>query len=214
MTTESEVWAELCAFGRVRRFRPGERLLRGDAETEIGGVIGIVEGMCKVVNVTGDGREALVAVRARGQIIGEIGALTGAPRSSSVVALTVVEASMIDRRMFDRWLDDEDGAGRRLATLLAGRIAETTRAQVGSRQRVESRLADRVLYLSDHMDSGVGDEIDTPLTHDDYASWIGATRAVTTRAFGALRRQGLIDFGRGWLRIVDRPGLERLQLDR
>jgi CRP-like cAMP-binding protein len=40
-----------------------------------------------------------------------------------------------------------------------------------------------------------------PLTHYDVASLIGASRQTTTSALNKLERRGIIDLGRGWIRI-------------
>lgn len=211
MSEGHQFWSEMCSLGQERSFDQGEHLLRWDDSAGRGALFGVRAGVCKVVNSTGDGRESMVAVRGPGEVVGEIAVLTGALRSASVVALTPVRASMVRLDAFDRWLDSEPGAGRRLATMLAYRIFETTRPGVTAHQRVESRLADRVLVLRDRF--GVGERIETPLTHDDFAAWVGATRAVTTRTLGGLRDRGYIDFGRGWIEVLDPDALTSIARD-
>lgn len=205
------VWEELCAIGTRRRFRAGDHLVVWGADDHR--LLAIVEGICKVVNSTADGRATLAAVRGPGEILGELAALTGDVRSSSVIALSPGEVVMITSAEFDRWLDHEPGAGRRLATMLAERVIETTRFGIGAQQRVDVRLADRILFLADRFGAEAeegGTDLRTSLTHEDLSAWVGATRAVTTRALGSLRDRGLVDFGRGWIRVVDGPGLRAL----
>ncbi|WP_436794724.1 Crp/Fnr family transcriptional regulator [Actinospongicola halichondriae] len=204
-----EVWEELCRLGRERSFAAGAHMTMWGADER--GVVAIVTGVCKVVNTTSEGREALATVRGPGEVLGEIAALTGSPRSSSVIALSPVEAVLVNGAEFDRWLDEAPGAGRKLATLLAVRLAETTRFGIAARLRVDTRVADRILFLVDRFAPPTQSsqiELETSLTHEDLAAWVGATRAVTTRAMGALRDRGLLDFGRGWIRVPDRPALE------
>jgi CRP-like cAMP-binding protein len=40
-----------------------------------------------------------------------------------------------------------------------------------------------------------------PLTHHDVASLIGAARQTTTTVLNDLERRGIIELGRGWIRI-------------
>lgn len=206
-----EVWEELCGLGVRRSFDTGDHLVVWGADDHR--LLAIVDGICKVVNSTNDGRESLATVRGPGEILGEVAALTGAARSSSVVALSPGEVVTITCAEFDRWLDHEPGAGRRLATMLAERLVETTRFGIGAQQRVDVRLADRILFLADRFGTADGNgavELRTSLTHEDLAAWVGATRAVTTRALGSLRDRGHLDFGRGWIRVTDQRGLRRL----
>lgn len=207
-----EVFEDLRKIGTLRRFRAGEHLIRQEGSD--GGLVAVVSGLCKVTDVDTDGHEVLVAIRGPGDVFGEIAALTGGPRSNSVVALQAVRAAMVRVDDFDAYLDSSPQAGRRLATMLAHRVAETNRPAVAAHLKVEGRLADRILMLAQRFGRTHGDRIEvrSPLTHDDYSSWIGATRAVTTRAMGALRDRGLIDFGRGWIQVLDSDGLRELCL--
>jgi CRP-like cAMP-binding protein len=70
---------------------------------------------------------------------------------------------------------------------------------------VKERLARCLLELSDRTGSDT-----VPLTHDQMSSMLGARRASVTVAAAALRKARLIRYGRGHMRITDRPGLERL----
>ena len=204
------VWEELCAIGTRRRFRAGDHLVVWGAEDHR--ILAIVDGICKVVNSTADGRETLATVRGPGEILGELAALTGDVRSASVIALSAGEVVLITSGEFDRWLDETPGAGRRRSTMLAERVIETTRFGIGAQQRVDVRLADRILFLADRFGTVDfdGSELRTSLTHEDLAAWVGATRAVTTRALGSLRDRGLVEFGRGWIRVADAAGLRAL----
>ena len=40
-----------------------------------------------------------------------------------------------------------------------------------------------------------------PLTHQDVASLIGASRQTTTSVLNDLERRGVIELGRGWMRV-------------
>ncbi len=206
------VFDDLRRIGTLRKFRAGEHLLR--RESSDGGVIAVVSGQCKVTDVDSDGHEVLVAIRGPGDVFGEIAALTGGPRTASVVAMQAVRAAIVSLEQFDAYLDGSPEAGRRLATMLAHRVAETTGPARSAHLKVEARLAFRLLMLGERFGRADGDAVSirTPLTHDDYASWVGATRAVTTRALGGMRSRGLIDFGRGWMRLEDVDALRELCL--
>jgi DNA-binding transcriptional MocR family regulator len=48
-----------------------------------------------------------------------------------------------------------------------------------------------------------------PLTQDLLSQMLGVQRTTVTQAAGELQRMGLIDYRRGRLQVLDRPGLER-----
>ncbi|HEX8290194.1 MAG TPA: Crp/Fnr family transcriptional regulator [Pyrinomonadaceae bacterium] len=70
--------------------------------------------------------------------------------------------------------------------------------------RVEARMCRWLLMSSD----GVGsDEVN--LTQEYLAAMLGVRRPGVTEVAGKLRSEGLIDYSRGTIRILDRQGMER-----
>jgi CRP-like cAMP-binding protein len=70
--------------------------------------------------------------------------------------------------------------------------------------RVEARMCRWLLMSSD----GVGSD-DVNLTQEYLAAMLGVRRPGVTEVAGQLRADGLIDYARGSIRIIDRPGMER-----
>jgi CRP-like cAMP-binding protein len=71
--------------------------------------------------------------------------------------------------------------------------------------RVEERMCRWLLMSSDGIAS---DEVN--LTQEYLATMLGVRRPGVTEVAGKLRAEGLIDYSRGSIRIVDRAGMERL----
>ncbi|HEX8353209.1 MAG TPA: Crp/Fnr family transcriptional regulator [Pyrinomonadaceae bacterium] len=71
--------------------------------------------------------------------------------------------------------------------------------------RVEARMCRWLLTSSDGIAS---DEVN--LTQEYLAAMLGVRRPGVTEVAGKLRAEGLIDYTRGQIRIVDRAGMERL----
>jgi CRP-like cAMP-binding protein len=71
--------------------------------------------------------------------------------------------------------------------------------------RVEARMCRWLLMSSD----GVGSDV-VNLTQEYLAAMLGVRRPGVTEVAGKLRAEGLIDYSRGSIRILDRAGMERL----
>jgi CRP-like cAMP-binding protein len=69
---------------------------------------------------------------------------------------------------------------------------------------VEQRAARWLLMVNDRIDRNPFE-----LTHEFLAIMLGATRPTVTLAAEALRKAGLVEYRRGKVTIIDRPGLER-----
>jgi CRP-like cAMP-binding protein len=54
--------------------------------------------------------------------------------------------------------------------------------------------------MSEDVDTVANDYL-VPLTHQDVASLIGAARQTTTTVLNDLERRGIIQLGRGWIRV-------------
>jgi CRP-like cAMP-binding protein len=81
---------------RSKTFSPGQYLLRqGDHGRH---AIVLLEGLVKIRIVDPTGFSAVMALRRRGDIVGEFGALTGEPRTASAIAATPVLGGVIGGR--------------------------------------------------------------------------------------------------------------------
>lgn len=93
---------------------------------------------------------------------------------------------------------------------MAVRYAQTTEAQLyqsaacNAAHNIEARLCRWLLTCEDRM----GDSV-LPLTQGYLAMMLGVQRTSVTVAAQALQRQGLIDYRRGRVTILDRAGLEK-----
>src|SRR3954463_6291655 len=93
--------AELEALGSVRRYRRGDVLFhQGD---DAGAVLVLLEGHVKAAMLN-DGREVILAFPGPGELLGELSAVDGEPRSGTVRAVDDVEALVIPGRAFRAFL--------------------------------------------------------------------------------------------------------------
>jgi CRP-like cAMP-binding protein len=83
---------------------------------------------------------------------------------------------------------------------------QTTHTAVSNAQsRLDVRLARWLLMAHDR----IGDDT-LPLTHEFLSLMLGVRRPGVTEALHALRKQGLISYGRGRIAMKDRKGMERM----
>ena len=73
---------------------------------------------------------------------------------------------------------------------------------------VRQRCARWLLQTHDRVE---GDEF--PLTHDFLSQMLGVRRATVTEAVGSLQADALLEYERGWMRVKNRPGLERVSCE-
>ena len=140
---------QICGDVTELHLEPGELLF---AENDPGdSAYVIVSGSVEVVKAT-EGREALVAVRGAGSVIGEMALLREAPRMASVRARSRTELLAIPKGTLDQLLEISPSAARSMFRVLIDRMQQTS-------ERL--RHSDRMAQLGT-LTAGVAHELNNP----------------------------------------------------
>lgn len=200
---------ELEQLGSVRRYRRGDALFhQGD---DAGGVLVLLTGHVKTAIVT-EGREVILAFPGPGELLGELSAVDGEPRSGTVRALDDVEVLAIPGSAFRALLDHRPNVGRVLLRSVTARLRETDRRRVDSAVNdVVIRVAGCLVELCDRFGTSDPGGVDTGLaiTQDELAGWAGASRESVAKAMAVLRDLGWVETHRRRVIVLDLPALRR-----
>jgi CRP/FNR family transcriptional regulator, cyclic AMP receptor protein len=198
--------AALIGVGRPRRYNRGATIvIQGDHSDT---VFVVVAGRVKVSEVTPDGREIMLAVDGPGDLLGEFEAVDpdSGPRTAANVALEPVECRELTGEEFRGVLQSHP----RIALMLLGWIIR--RLKAADRRRIDAtsldtthRLARFLLELADNHAQADAPrvDIDLPLTQEELASLIAASRDTVVRAITSLRSRGFIATARRRITILD-----------
>lgn len=194
---------------RARRFRRGEVLFH---EGDPGDALFVVaSGAVKVAVPSEDGEEAILATLRRGDFLGELALLDGAPRSASAVALEATETLALPRDQFLALVATEPAIRDALLASLAGELRRlTTHVAELHFLDLTGRLAARLTRLAEEHGQplpGGGVRLDAPLTQSDLAAMIGATRQSVNKLLGEFEADGLLQMEKDSILV---PNLDRL----
>src|ERR1700709_37771 len=113
-------------------------------------------------------------------------------------------ALRLDADVYRRALNDHPALQRlMLSYAMALNIQVTMTAACNGRHHVDQRLARWLLMAHDRTE---GEQI--PMTHEFLSLMLGVRRAGVTVAAGMLQKAGYIQYEQGYVRMLDRPGLE------
>jgi CRP-like cAMP-binding protein len=201
----------LLALGTRRRYRRGTPLFfEGDRSDY---VLVVLEGRVRVSIAGADGRDLVIAVRGPGDLLGEFAAIErGMPRSASAHAIEPLLVQVVTAEEFEAFLEKSPRAAVTLLRTLTRRLRETSRAQMefGSYDtigRVARRLDELVAEHGEQTSEGV--RIALPLTQEELAGWVGASRESVARALRSLRDRGVISTSRRSVVVHDHDALAR-----
>jgi CRP-like cAMP-binding protein len=193
--------------GVTRRLPHGEVIVRqGD---RVSSLFLVTSGAVRLSSVTASGREIVVGLLCRGDLFGE-SALLGDPslvRAQAVGPTTVLALPIASMRAM---LERTPATAEELLRLIAARLHRTSAAlEDAMAADLPSRVVGRLRELAD--DHGVpgphGVRLRIPLTQDELARMVGASRESVNRTVGALAARGVVRSGGGRFVITDPDAL-------
>jgi CRP/FNR family transcriptional regulator, cyclic AMP receptor protein len=204
----TRVMNELRSRGRIRSYSRGSVLFH---EAQASDHIAIMlSGAVKVTVCDDHGRQSLLAIRGPGELIGELGAMDGRPRSGTVTALGPVEALVVPASVFRTIMAAEPSAKAVLMDIISSRLRDSDqkRAEFGTRD-AGARVAARLVELADRF--GERDEgsvrVNLPITQDEIAHWTGCSREAVAKALQAMRELRWLETARRSILILAEAAL-------
>ncbi|WP_411071033.1 Crp/Fnr family transcriptional regulator [Streptomyces sp. cmx-4-25] len=202
---------ELFGLGVRKRFGAGTVLLREGMDDEH--VFLLLSGFAKVTATVENGESSLLAVRAAGDTVGEMAAVTGAPRSATVTACGPLTVRVLPSAALRELLLRLPEVSVALAAVVAERLRWANRRRLDFRgYPAKVRLARLLVELAaSHGTSGPhGVVIGCRLTQPELATLVGAAETTVHKVLRALREEGLLETGYRSTVIRDLPRLGRL----
>ena len=188
--------ARIAALCVRRQLAAGEVLfVKGD---EGDALYGIRRGQIRIATGTEAGKRLTLNVLGPGDLLGEIALLDGRSRTADAIASEPTELFMVRRQDFLRLLEREPRIAVHLIELLCERVRWVSeRMEETALLPLEVRLARRIQRLA----ADFGSELQ--ISQEELGILLGVTRESVNRQLQQWRRQGVIELGRGRIRLLD-----------
>lgn len=155
----------------------------------------LLAGCAKVTWTTAAGTVTIVALRGRGDLVGEFAVIDEMPRTAHVVALDLVTAIRIGRIRFLAFCAEHPEVTRLVMRSLTDKIRQTTGLSAVGRL-VSSRMRIAALLYDVATEYGVpqsdGTVVVPPLTQADLAALAGVASSTVERILKELREDGIL----------------------
>jgi CRP/FNR family transcriptional regulator, cyclic AMP receptor protein len=202
--------ADLARRGRSGRVPAGKPLFMEGTRSDV--VVVVISGRVKVFTSAEDGTEVVLAVRGPGALLGELSAIDHQPHSASIKSLEPAEILTLGQREFAAFLQAHPRTMWLLMRILTARLRDADRKRIefgvyDTLERVARRLVELVDRFGEPTEAGI--RITLPLTQEELASWIGASREAVIKALHTLRDRGYLRTQRRTITVVDIEGLRR-----
>jgi CRP-like cAMP-binding protein len=194
---------DLVAAAETRAFNRGDVIFTEDDDaTEL---FVVESGRIAIANKSIDGRESVVALMERGDLFGEMPLFDRRPRSAEARALETSTVTAIPYAPLRSIYERKPELLWNVVELLATRLRNTDEQLADSVfLDVTGRTAKRLLELA-----GEADEFSLPITQEELAGMVGASRERVNKAIASFVRLGWIEQSDRRYRITNREQLSR-----
>jgi CRP/FNR family cyclic AMP-dependent transcriptional regulator len=201
----------LLSLGERKEFRQGEAIMRESESSDY--VVVLVQAVVKVTKSLENGRVALLSIKVGGDVIGEMAALSGEPRSATVTVCTDTRARKVSAAEFRSYLEDHPEAHLALTQMIMQtlRWADKRRIDFNGYPTLV-RLARVLDELTERYGQQITDgvHLDLGLTQRELGALVGAEEDAARKELRALRDRGVIKTGYRAITIVNRPALRKI----
>jgi CRP-like cAMP-binding protein len=185
-----------------RQLQRGDVLFTEDQEADE--LFVVTGGRLAMVNRSIDGRESVVALMEAGDLFGEMPLFDRRPRSTDARALEPSEVIVIPYAPVKKLYDDQPTLLWRAVELLANRLRVIDGVLADSVfLDVTGRTAKRLLEIA-----GSDDDFSLPVTQEELAGMVGASRERVNKAIASFIKLGWIEQRDRRYHIVKRDQLE------
>jgi CRP/FNR family transcriptional regulator, cyclic AMP receptor protein len=164
----------------------------------------VIDGRIAIANRSPDGRESVVALMESGDLFGEMAMLDGQPRSAEARALEPSIVLAIPYAPVQAMFDENPSLLWGVVRMLSRRLRTTDEALADSVfLDVTGRTAKRLLELA-----AGSDEFQLPVTQEELAGMVGASRERVNKAIASFIRLGWLAQHDRRYKIIQRDRLE------
>lgn len=207
---DDETWEMLFSLGTLQKYKAGEIIYFQEEPNT--GLICLKEGKLKNCIFMLDGTEKQLNILKAPSITGETSVVDDGVSICSAIAVTDATVSIIPQDKARTLLFSHPLLMDLTLHIFAKKMRSMLLQLEGVVTTIPQRLARMLLTVEgygvythqEHSDRLI-------ITHDEMARFLGTTRPKITEFLSEFSKMGLIERGRGYLKIIDRKGLEEIR---
>ena len=173
----------LAKIAQEKNYRRGEIIIKQE-EISADAYI-ILSGHVKVYRLLEDGRIVNLSILGQGEILGELSLLDGKPRSANVEAMVPVKTLVIYKNNFDQFILKYPHIVKYFLAVLTKRLRLS---QISLEDIAYGKLKKRVYNVLKKLAQYYSSQ-EIPLSHEELAEIVGATRARVTETLDELSQE-------------------------
>lgn len=177
----------------------------------LNGVFCIQEGICKVSKISANGRNQIISLVKKGNLLGERSLISDEVSNLKAIALDDMQVCFIPKNQIISDLQKNPNFSMSVLRTMADNLKQADNLIINMAQKtVKQRLAESLLYLNSNFSSADNSFIDVNLSRKDFADIIGSATESTIRLLSEFKNKKLIKFKGKNIVIVKELELEKI----
>lgn len=183
-------------------FSEGERL---------GGVFCVRSGVSKLSKLSDNGKDQIVKMAARGEVLGQRSVITDEVTNLSAVALSDMEVCYFPKSHLTDSLNTNPRFTKAILLQMADDLKFADDVIVNMAQKtVKQRVAETLMYLEDNFNVDDDGFIAVILTREDIANVVGTAKEACIRTLASFKKENWVALDGKRIKLLDKKALYRL----
>lgn len=177
----------------------------------VNGIYCIKDGVCKLTKLSPNGKDHIVKLVTKGELLGQRSMISDEPVNLSAVALEDMQVCFIPKTEVMGFFDKNNQFSMNVMKTICGDLKEADDHMVNLAQKtVKERLAETLLYLHDTFGQNEDNTLKVQLSRDELASMIGTATESCIRLLSDFNKLGLIELAGKKILLKDIAKLKRI----
>ncbi|MFC5682958.1 Crp/Fnr family transcriptional regulator [Flavobacterium sp. MAHUQ-51] len=177
----------------------------------VNGIFCVKDGVCKLTKLSPNGKDHIVKLVTKGELLGQRSMISDEPVNLSAVALEDMQVCFVPKSEIMGFFDKNNQFSMNVMKTICGDLKEADSQMVNMAQKtVKERLAETLLYLQDTFGKNEDGTLKIQLTRDELASMIGTATESCIRLLSDFNKSGLIELKGKKIILKDIPKLKKM----
>jgi len=160
----------------------------------VNGIYCIKDGICKLTKLSPNGKDHIVKLVTKGELLGQRSMISDEPVNLSAVALEDMQVCFIPKSEVMGYFDKNNQFSMNVMKTICGDLKEADDHMVNLAQKtVKERLAETLLYLHNTFGKNKDNSLKVQLSRDELASMIGTATESCIRLLSDFNKLGLVE---------------------
>ena len=177
----------------------------------VNGIYCVKEGICKLTKLSPNGKDHIVKLVKKGELLGQRSMISDEPVNLSAIAMEDMQVCFIPKAEVMGFFNENNKFSMNVMQTICGDLKDADDHMVSLAQKnVKERLAETLLYLEDTFGKNKDGSVYIQLSREELAGIIGTATESCIRLLSEFNKLGLISLESKKITIVDRVKLKRL----